>query len=188
MKETIAKARKEASEVPINPWFYQPFREARIGFFLSERAKAVKTLKRELKKDGSLPECLGSSKNITLEEYTAENNPRIGIRQWVTKELAVTIPLKKDGFHSLVLRFPTEGNPADQVYPQTDTVLVRVEVYGKVGNEALPFPYFLKETRLDGFHCTSEESVADALNYIGLDYQAGINAVTKYINRLDTEI
>lgn len=135
-----------------------------------------------------MPECLGSSKDIIFNEYTVEGNPRVGIRQWVTNELAVTIPLKKDGFHSLVLRFPTEGNPTDQVYPQTDTVLVRVEVYGKVGNEVLPFPYFLKETRMEGFHCTSEESVANAFNYIGLDCPVGINAVTKYINRLDTEI
>ena len=182
-KEAIAQARKDA---PCNQWFYEPYRVARMALFLSERAKAVKMLKRELK-EGSLPECLGSSKDIIFNEYTAENNPRIGIRQWVTKELAVTIPLKKDGFHSLVLRFPTEGNPTDQVYPQTDTILVRVEVYGEVGGEALPIPCFAKEVRLEGFHCVSAEEIGDAINYV-FGQPDNIKAVEKYVARLDKEI
>ena len=181
--EAITKAREAA---PCNPWFYEPYRKARIELFLSEREKAVKTLKRELKKEGSLPECLESSKDIIFNEYIAENNPRIGIRQWVTKELAVTIPLKKKSFHSLVLRFPTEGNPNDQIYPQTHTVLVRVEVYGQVGGEVLSIPCFAKESRL-GFHTLPGEAVEDAINYV-FSQRANIEAVKKYVARLDKEL
>lgn len=183
-KETIIKAAQEAS--PRNPWFYEPYRNARMELFMSERAKAVKTLKRELKKEGSLPECLGSSKDITFNEYTVENNPRIGIRQWVTNELAVAIPLKKKGFHSLVLRFPTEGDPNDQIYPQTNTIIVRVEVYGEVGGEALPIPCFAEEHRL-GNTCLPSEEIGDAINYV-FGKLAKIKAVEKYVDRLDKEI
>lgn len=180
--EAITKAREAAT---CNPWFYEPYRTARMKLFMSERAKAVKTLKRELKKEGSLPECLGSSKDIIFNEYTAENNPRIGIRQWVTKELAVTIPLKKD-FHSLVLRFPTEGNPNDQIYPQTNTIIVRVEVYGQVGGEVLSIPCFAKEYRL-GNPCLPSWEIGEALNYV-FGRPANIKAVEKYVDRLDKEI